>query len=318
MNILNITNGDSTVSIMQKADIPGIFLPWRDVLHVGPVPGKLSLDELSKVRSDFILAQGWGSDEKVRQAFKERDDLIKTYYEFEKVILWFEHDLYDQLQILQILDWFYQNRPIQAELTLICHDQYLGMLTPTAMKALTHKETPVNETMLSLAHQVWSAFCSETPALWQGVLKQEITILPFLKAAVLRMLEEFPHCQTGLSRTETIILQIIAQGKMPAEKVFAQYQKMEERKFMGDTVFWKILEKLLKGRDPLLKLPDNEKLSLPTTRSQVLTLTQMGKAVLSGEKNFLDISEIDYWIGGVHLQEGNLWCRDGNQIHFHP
>lgn len=35
-NILNITNGDCAVEIMKKADISGVFLPWRDVLHDGP------------------------------------------------------------------------------------------------------------------------------------------------------------------------------------------------------------------------------------------------------------------------------------------
>lgn len=46
-SILNITNGDCAVSIMQQANIAGDFLPWRDVLHDGPVPENLSLAELS-------------------------------------------------------------------------------------------------------------------------------------------------------------------------------------------------------------------------------------------------------------------------------
>ena len=35
---LNITNGDSKVEIMKQANIPGVFLPWHDILHKGPVP----------------------------------------------------------------------------------------------------------------------------------------------------------------------------------------------------------------------------------------------------------------------------------------
>ena len=44
-NILNITNGDCAVETMKKANIAGLFLPWRDVLHEGPVPDDLSLEE---------------------------------------------------------------------------------------------------------------------------------------------------------------------------------------------------------------------------------------------------------------------------------
>lgn len=36
--MLNITNGDSAVEIMKAAKSEGVFLPWQDVLHDGPVP----------------------------------------------------------------------------------------------------------------------------------------------------------------------------------------------------------------------------------------------------------------------------------------
>ena len=104
--ILNITNGDSTIKIMEQAHIEGDFLPWRDVLHDGPVPAELSLEALSAVRADFIIDRGWGSPQAIKQGFQERDQQLQAFRQYAKVILWFEHDLYDQLQILQILDWF--------------------------------------------------------------------------------------------------------------------------------------------------------------------------------------------------------------------
>ena len=97
-NILNITNGDCAVEIMKKAGIRGVFLPWRDVLHEGPVPQGLSLDELSKVRAKYISGHGWGDAEEILRSFIERDNLLKSYQDYEKVILWFEHDLYDQFR----------------------------------------------------------------------------------------------------------------------------------------------------------------------------------------------------------------------------
>lgn len=128
-NVLNITNGDCAVEIMKKANIPGVFLPWQDVLHDGPVPGGLSLEKLSEVRARFIIDRGWGTPENVKRLFFERDHMLKSFEEFEKVILWFEHDLYDQLQILQILDWFHQNRPKTTTLSIICVDQYRNSIT---------------------------------------------------------------------------------------------------------------------------------------------------------------------------------------------
>ena len=82
---------------------------WQDVLHDGPVPDNLSLEELSKVRAQLIIDCGWGAAEDIRQSFIARDNALKSFASHEKVILWFERDLYDQLQILQILDWFHSN-----------------------------------------------------------------------------------------------------------------------------------------------------------------------------------------------------------------
>ena len=48
---LIITNGDVAVAKLEAADIEADFLPWRDMLHDGPVPGDLSLDDLSQVRA---------------------------------------------------------------------------------------------------------------------------------------------------------------------------------------------------------------------------------------------------------------------------
>ena len=72
-NILNVTNGDSAAKVMKAADLPGAFLPWRDVLHEGPVPPELSLEKLSEIRAQFIIDQGWGNSEAIRNSFIERD-----------------------------------------------------------------------------------------------------------------------------------------------------------------------------------------------------------------------------------------------------
>ncbi len=102
--ILNITNGDCAVDLMKKAQIPGSFLTWRDVLHDGPVPGLIGLRELSDIRARFLANRGWGDENKIKQDFIQRDNTLKCYSNYDRIILWFEHDLYDQLQLIQILD----------------------------------------------------------------------------------------------------------------------------------------------------------------------------------------------------------------------
>lgn len=311
-NILNITNGDSAVEIMKKAGIPGTFLSWRDVLHDGPVPKELPLEELSEVRAEFIISRNWGEPQNIKRSFIERDSFLRSCGAFDKVILWFEHDLYDQLQILQILDWFHKNSKNEVKLSIICKDSYLGMLSPSEMSALSKYEEPVTEKHLSLSAKAWGAFRDDSPKKWITLLNEDTSTLPFLEGAVVRLLEEYPDCNSGLSRTEKQALQIISGGESRVGKVFALNQGLEERIFLGDLSFWVILQELIDSAPALLELTDAGMLSSETARDQKISITSVGLEVLSGKRNWLDIKSHNRWIGGVHLKGNNMWCWDAS------
>lgn len=307
-NILNITNGSCAVEIMKQADIAGRFLSWDDVLHDGPVPDNLSLEELSEVRAEFIIGRYRGAPEEIRKRFRARDLELRSCGNYEKIILWFEHDLYDQLQILQILDWFYSHQVVKAKLSIICTESYLGMLSPDEMRGLVKFEEAVTEQHLKLSSRAWSAFRANSPEKWYGLLNMDTSALPFLHGAVMRMLEEYPACSDGLSRTARQALKIISEGEKQPEKVFARYQESEERRFLGDSGFWVVLRQLLGSRPSLLTLSGGEELSLPIDPGQELLVTREGREVLAGKRSWLDIVELDRWLGGVHLTPQNSWC----------
>src|SRR6185436_601430 len=134
--MLHITNGDAAVAVMVAGGIEGEILPWRDVLHEGPVPGGLGLEALSEVRAGFIFDSGWGLREPLTADFRARDARLAAFREHEEVVLWFEHDLYDQLQLLQLLEWFSQQDTGATALSLICTDEYLGPMKPERLAAL--------------------------------------------------------------------------------------------------------------------------------------------------------------------------------------
>ncbi|VAW69979.1 hypothetical protein MNBD_GAMMA09-1706 [hydrothermal vent metagenome] len=310
-NILNITNGDCAVAVMRKANIPGVFLPWRDVLHDGPVPGHVSLEALSRVRAEFISSRGWGELGDIDKEFIERDNSLKSFEKYEKVILWFEHDLYDQLQILQILDWFYKHNNHKNNLSIICADKYLGQLPTDEMRGMLSYEEPVTDRHLSLSHMAWSAYCASSPQQWNELLRTDTCVLPFLKAAVLRQLEEFPSKFNGLSRTAQQLLEIISEGEIGAWKAFALNQGAEDRVFLGDSSFWAILQSMLNSKAVLLDASKggiSQAINAETAKGCILSITPTGEDVLSGKRNWLDITPPDYWLGGVHMQADNIWC----------
>ena len=103
---LIITNGDSAVAAIQQAGIEGERLPWRDVLHDGPAPRTPSLASLSKIRARYIAGCGWGDEAGIFRDFQAWDEWLLRTTTLDEIVHWFEHDLYDQLQLLQVLHVF--------------------------------------------------------------------------------------------------------------------------------------------------------------------------------------------------------------------
>ena len=213
--MLHITNGDHAVAVIRQV-VQGTILPWRDVLHEGPVRAGLSLEALSEERARFIADAGWGTFPQVRKAFAERDAAFRRAGEHDEIVLWFEHDLYDQLQLIQVLDGLAELRG--PPISLICEAEYLGRMAPERAAELLALRSPVLRQHIREAQAAWAAFRSADPL---GIDPGKPKALQFLGAALRRHLEEFPWTTDGLSRTERQI---------------QQGEPHEEPAFMGDVV----------------------------------------------------------------------------------
>jgi hypothetical protein len=313
---LIITNGDSAVSRMREARLAGDILPWRDILHEGLVPPGLSLEELSAVRAQFLAQRGWLTEEELRGAFKARDELIRRHADFETVILWFEHDLYDQLQLLQVLDFFAAEQR-RSGIFLIQAGKYLSFETPRAIKTHLNLMEPVNEAHLALARLAWNGFRSETPEPWASLLRISTHVLPFLRLALLRLLEELPRPGSGLSRTEDTILRLIGEGIRQPRELYQAFIEAEEVSFMGDWSFFYSLDQLGAGSAPLIAgfrgLNFSPALPEPVRDAYYaceLTLTHLGYSVLTGGTDAMRYRQVNRAIGGFHLQSAAPWRWD--------
>ncbi len=328
MDHLHITNGDVAAGILQEAGIAGEVLPWRDVLHEGPVPASLALAELSRVRARFIADCGWASFEAAAEDFRARDAVLVACQERSEVTLWFEHDLYDQLQLLQLLDWFSAQPPGSARPTMICIDEYLGRLSAAKMAALFPTRAPVTDAQLELGRRAWRAFRAPEPEAWQALMDEDTSALPFLADAVLRHLEQFPSTENGLNRTESQLLEAVRAGRHSPGQVFAAVQATEERAFMGDWSFFLCMKALFDGTPPLLQTRSGAAFRVPGQHaapidptgfgSQEIVLTDAGERVLRGELDWCTVSRLDTWLGGVHLTATNLRRWDHQNLCLQP
>lgn len=290
--MLHITNGESAAGSLRDSGVPGRVIAWQDVLHEGPVPSGLTLEDMSAVRARFLADSNEASFLEVSASFNDRDRALRSA---RHVVLWFEHDLYDQLQLLQILATLTSAPGTTAE--LICIDAFpgvvpfygLGQLTPMQLASLWPKRQLLTAGHLSLGARAWHAFTSPDRDAVRQLLATDLGALPFLGDALRRLLDEYPAPPTGLGRTERQLLHAIARGISSFAGLFSANASAEAARFMGDTTVKSRLEALIQARTPL-------------TTSEPYTLTAAGQRVLAGEVDARQLNGMDRWIGGVHFK----------------
>ena len=219
----------------------GSFLPWQDVLHEGPVRAGLSLEELSRERAAFIAQAGWGALSEVNESFAARDAAFRRVGEHDEIVLWFEHDLYDQLQLIQVLDGLSSLRG--PPISIVCEAEYLGTMTPERAAELFALRSPVLRRHFQEAQAAWAAFRSADP---REMAKLHPRALPFLEAALRRHLQELPWTTDGLSLLERRVLRALERGPLAFPELFKAVR--EDPAFLADAVLAWHLERMAQER----------------------------------------------------------------------
>jgi len=102
-SVLHVTNGESAGNTLRQTSLGGAVLAWQDVLHEGPVPAGPRA-HVREARAGFLSDCGWGRRASIAGALERRDEqLVDALRAGVHVVLWFEHDLYDQLQLVDAL-----------------------------------------------------------------------------------------------------------------------------------------------------------------------------------------------------------------------
>jgi Domain of unknown function (DUF1835) len=212
---LHVTNGESTGSTLRETSLGGVVLSWDDALHVGP----LAFDPAASrpLRAAFLAEKGWGDATAIETELERRDDLLARA---ERVVVWVEHDLYDQLQLLQVL----AQAADEAGVELVQTDDFLGSLDVGGLEAQWLRRRRVPSVTRRAARAAWRAVT-------EGDLSVNVPELPYLATALRRLAEE----RLEPSRTKRQLLGLLAEGPRTPLELFFANQQLEEAPFLGDS-----------------------------------------------------------------------------------
>jgi hypothetical protein len=328
MAILHLTNGDAAAAGLARSGLPGEVLPWRDLLHDGPVPSDDDLPVFRRLRGEFLASRGWASQSEAMASLAVRDDRLAALGPTDALVLWFEPDLFDQLQLVQVLARMARRAPsARPEMTIVPADCYLGALRPEKFLPLHAARRAILPEDLTHAEAVWRAFTAPAPEALLTVTDQldrgirarayaydDAVRLPHLAAALRRQLEEYPDTEAGLSRTERQLCEALATGPMTLLRLFQAQQAAESWTWLGDWSFAWYVQRLSDCAHPVVVHENGSRVIAPLRDTdgrafweRAVQLTPLGQQLVQARADLVRTNGIDRWIGGVQLQGQEPW-----------
>jgi hypothetical protein len=305
--MLHVRCGSDIVETLQRGGVPGEIIVWADPLSQGPTPA-LTGSAWYDTRAAFI-AQAYDADRAAtRLDLEAADAALMRCHDHEEVVLWFEHDLFDQSILVRLLARFAAMQPAPPRLSLVTADSHpdvarftgLGNLSAAQLMELFARRVPVTDAHLALGRRCWEAWTSPDPTALATLAGGESAALPYLPAAIGRHLEELPWTGDGLSRTERLILTVAA-GGADAVQIFLRINDAEPAPWLGDTMCHHVVRELAQLQPALLDVEGDWSGSLADLRSRTVRTTRAGDSVLAGTDR-VQLIGIDTWVGGVRLQ----------------
>jgi hypothetical protein len=317
MCTLHIRCGSDIQEPLQAAGFLGDFYEHSYPYLIGPVsegPGCLEqrarfiADNFGDTRDPPIQYQ----DELRGQHLNEQRLLDSA--DSDRVVIWSELDCYDQLVLVRLLGHYATHRRPQ-HLELINVGDFpggarfigLGQLPPEALRMLWATRKPASPAVLELGLKAWCALADPDPRALADIMSSGTPALPLLANALHRHLRELPSIANGLSFTEEMALQLLAEGELNLIRLIGrQAFELDPLPGQGDAA---VRRRLLNMEGASARVYERRPGIDPNGESRppwtdVLSITELGRAVLGGEVDFMSLAPPNRWVGGVEIGPG--------------
>jgi hypothetical protein len=309
--VLHIHNGDASADVAKQSSIAGEHFAWREALIDGPAPQGIEGAEWRTVRANHLSKAYAEELREIEEELLAQEKKLASFANYKELVLWFEHDLFCQLHLIYLLDWFAGIYLDRTKLSLICIGSFpgrenfrgLGELSPEELGSLFPSRQPVTREQFNVASRASGAYRSSDPRDIETLLQTDTSALPFLAPALQAHLQRFPSTTNGLGRIENRGLQLVESGLNNFRDLFRRFGDVEPTYGLGDAQFRLSLQSLAGANQPLLSVNGGG-----VSADAAFEITDLGRAVLRGDGDFVLLNGIDRWLGGVYLSdERNLW-----------
>ncbi|MGB5171486.1 MAG: DUF1835 domain-containing protein [Eudoraea sp.] len=303
---LHITNGDSFTQRLNSLKLKGDIITWREMLCEGKTETNVGSESFWKTRFDFLhknynVSKSWF----VEKTLKEYRSLC-NHKQQDQIILWFEYDLFCQVNMLAVLSWLKKHRRY-AEIYLVCSgnedqtDKLYGLneLRDDQLLRLYDKKTKLSQNDIEYADYVWQLYCSDNPIRLENLLEFDNNQFEYLPDAIKAHLKRFPSIKNGLNELENRILDISIKDKPKSKKELLSNLITNQGIYgFGDTQYERVISTL----KPLF------------SSFNPVRVNAKGKSILLTENNYYSqIRDTEVYLGGA-IKYNYLYNTDTNRI----
>ncbi|MBC8768850.1 DUF1835 domain-containing protein [Arenibacter sp. BSSL-BM3] len=303
---LHITNGDMFTGKLRTLKLDGEIITWREMLCEGKTETNVGSESFWKTRFEFLnknykVSKSWFID----KTLKEYRTLCNHKKE-DSIVLWFDYDLFDQINMLAVISWLKTHRPY-AEISLVSGNEDenldnlfgLGELADEQLHKFYTNRTLLTQDDIEYADYVWQLYCSDNPIRLENLKDFDSFQFSHLSGAIEAHLFRFPTIRNGLNEVENNILRLARSAKPKTKlELLNTVLKNQGRYGFGDTQYERVITKLR----PLF------------TNFSPVKLSKKGMEILDGKTSYYScIQENDAYLGGA-LKYNFLYNSETDRI----
>jgi len=315
LKTLHIRCGNDIEAVLGRAGFSGDFLEFADPICQGPISDGLGfLEDRALFISSEYPEETYADTIDVLQRAEDR---LAKAGQYGRIVLWFEHDPYDQCLLVKLLAKLQVAGTARRKIELVSLDRFpgipkfigIGQLSPAAIRHMYSQRRPVSAAAYSLASDAWAALCASSPMpLFE--LAAQSAALPFLGNSILRYLSELPALGNGLAFSEQIILEIVKNGPKPWSQAYREFlMERDPLPYHGDIMFLGTLLRLRDARLPAVSC-DQTSIAASNWGNTEFRLTAAGRALLDGEQDWEACEPRSRDLGGVRCFSEPDWRWD--------
>ena len=235
----HILNGDCLADHLKETNLNGDYIICREALIDGPIQSG-NLETFWSARAAYIQETYHDNTENYFSRVVPEFLKIRSISPDAEVCLWFEHDLFCQVNMWFVMSLLYKDgikRNISRVFPVV-HDandvwKGFGVADATMLEQAFAHRIILKDDDLKLGNDLWKAYCAHDFDALKELATSGSKAFKFLPEVCKAHIERFPEGNQW-SRPERVLLELIDQSNGDFAEVFAAFSEREGIYGFGD------------------------------------------------------------------------------------